>query len=292
MQLKKADEFTHFIGIDWSGAKGMRQKGIAVAICEIGNAAPAIVPPPSGHTYWSRQDVIEWIESGCGLTGNYKVLIGIDAAYGMPYLDEGGYFERGDFEDVRSLWSEIGRFDNADYFAGSFIETYADHFQQPGGQKGKCYNRRMRQTETICIETGAGPCESVFNLVGASQVGKSALSVMMMLNKLDTNNHIAIWPFDPLVNKELVLVEIYAALFAKMGGHKGKMRSRDELNNALYGLQSKPYLGNLPKKIDDATDALITSAGLRHIACDGRYWKPEKITIDVVKTEGWVFGIL
>ena len=44
--------FVRFAAIDWSGAKGRSHRGIALAICEAGEAAPALVPPPGRH--WSR----------------------------------------------------------------------------------------------------------------------------------------------------------------------------------------------------------------------------------------------
>jgi hypothetical protein len=40
--------FTRFAAIDWSGAKGNRHRGIALAVCEAGDVAPALVDPPGG----------------------------------------------------------------------------------------------------------------------------------------------------------------------------------------------------------------------------------------------------
>ena len=39
-----AERFTRFAVADWSGAKGSRHPGIAIAECGIGEAAPALVP--------------------------------------------------------------------------------------------------------------------------------------------------------------------------------------------------------------------------------------------------------
>ena len=50
------DRFRHFVAIDWSGAAGERHRGIAVALCATGSAAPALVRP--GHR-WSRGEVLE-----------------------------------------------------------------------------------------------------------------------------------------------------------------------------------------------------------------------------------------
>ena len=45
--------FRHFAAVDWSGAVGERQRGIAVACCAMGDDAPHIIRP--GHV-WSRAD--------------------------------------------------------------------------------------------------------------------------------------------------------------------------------------------------------------------------------------------
>ena len=54
-------DFTRFAAIDWSGAKGARHKGIAVALCDTGQEAPRLVSAPGG--VWSRTDVADWLIS-------------------------------------------------------------------------------------------------------------------------------------------------------------------------------------------------------------------------------------
>ena len=41
--MDRAPDFVSYVAIDWSGAKGRRHKGIAVAICDAGDAAPRLV---------------------------------------------------------------------------------------------------------------------------------------------------------------------------------------------------------------------------------------------------------
>jgi hypothetical protein len=50
--------FGHFAAIDWSGATGERQRGIAVALIGAGDAGPQLVRP--GHV-WSRAEVLRWL---------------------------------------------------------------------------------------------------------------------------------------------------------------------------------------------------------------------------------------
>ena len=61
---------------------------------------------------------------------------------------------------------------------------------------------------------------SGFNLVGAAQVGKSTLSGMRMLHRLD--GIVSLWPFDPLPEHGPVLVETYTTIAARASGcHQG-----------------------------------------------------------------------
>ena len=68
--------FSHFVGIDWSGAVGCRHPSVQVAICDMGVDAPRLVLPPSG--VWSRTGVLDWLG---GLSGD--VLVGMDAGFGF-----------------------------------------------------------------------------------------------------------------------------------------------------------------------------------------------------------------
>ena len=52
-----SDRFVSFVAIDWSGAKGKRHKGIAIAEAR-GSSAPRLVRP--GHV-WSREEVLGWL---------------------------------------------------------------------------------------------------------------------------------------------------------------------------------------------------------------------------------------
>jgi len=55
--LASAPRFDCFVAIDWSGAKGRRHKGIAIAEAR-GDAPPRLVR--SEHV-WSREEVLDWL---------------------------------------------------------------------------------------------------------------------------------------------------------------------------------------------------------------------------------------
>jgi hypothetical protein len=79
------DRFRNFAAIDWSGAVGPRQAGIAVALCGAGNDAPALVRP--GHV-WSRHDVLDWLINEMP----DDTLVGMDLSPAFPFADAGAYF--------------------------------------------------------------------------------------------------------------------------------------------------------------------------------------------------------
>jgi hypothetical protein len=64
--------FTHFAALDWSGARGERQRGIALAVAS-GAAAPALVRP--GHV-WSRAEILGWLNGVAA--AREDMLIGVD----------------------------------------------------------------------------------------------------------------------------------------------------------------------------------------------------------------------
>ena len=287
--------FSHFVGIDWSGAKGKRHAGLAVAMCPAGQDAPVVVVPPSGHKNWSRAEIGEWIAGGMALPEDARALVGVDSAFSLPFMDENAYLPGKALpETAPEFWLVVddASHEADDLFAGPFVEAYAAHYHRPGS-KGQNYKRRMRVTETCAVTSGAGPCESVFHLIGPSQVGLSGLSTVRMLAGLRDRSDISIWPYAK-PNGQTVLVEIYAAAFANLGGHRGKIKGLEALNSILRALGGRE-MSAMPDTARDgehAADAIVTAAGLRKIASERKYWHPEKLSPMVRRTEGWIFGIL
>ena len=288
--------YTHFVGIDWSGAKGKRHKGLAVAKCAVGCEAPVLVHPPSGARHWTRVEIGEWLSCGLGLDDGNRVLVGIDSSFSMPFVDYGLYLPNiENITNAKALWAAVDDACSAavDYYGGPFVEGNADFYLR-SQMRGVHFERRMRIPEIEAVATGAGPCESVFHLIGPSQVGLSGLSTMRMLNRLTSKSNIAVWPYEACENAPVVLTEIYAAMFAKLGGHRGKVRDIITLNDILQRLNSNPVTRHNNNFMfdDHVTDAVITAAGLRSIAGVRKYWHPAKLSTMVRRTEGWTFGVV
>ena len=288
------DRFGHFVGIDWSGAAGERQRGIAVAICAAGEAAPTLVRP--GHI-WSRAEVLDWLTHD--LPGD--AIIGLDLGASLPFADEGAFFPgwADSPPDARALWAMIEGVaaDDPHLSAGSFVDhaEIARHLRRHGGRKGEYFTGRgrLRVTEIMQREQGLNPYSNL-NLVGAAQVGKSSLTGMRVLHRLPPR--IAVWPFDPLPATGPVALEIYTSLAAlaalAAGRPKGRAKMRDHaaLTEALRMLASEPAHGTGP--IDDhRADAILTAAWLRRAAHRPELWAPRGMTPEIAATEGWTFGI-
>ncbi len=288
--------FRHFLAIDWSGARGERHKGIALAIADARGGPPALVDPGRG---FSREEVLSILRDALP----QDTLVGMDLGISLPFADAGAFFP--DWEhspaDARALWALIDHVcaDDPHLEATSFVRhpvlsRYFRHSKEHVGERfhlpdAATREGRFRRAEQAQREQGVRPVSN-FNLVGAAQVGKSSLTGMRMLHRL--KGHVPVWPVDPLPRQGSVIVEMYTSIAARGGGArkgKTKLRSYEELNAALEHLDTPSVRGSGP--IDDhSSDALVTAAWLRHVAHDPALWRPVGLTPEIARTEGWTFG--
>ncbi len=286
--------FSRFAAIDWSGAKGKRHKGIAVAVCETGTAPPTLV---AREEPWSRTEVLDWILAA---SREAPTLFGLDLSGAFAFVDRGAYFPgwAASPPDVRALWQLVEDHcaEEPDLAASHFVDDVeaSRHFRRHGGRCGDLFQPgagRMRVVEEE--ERRQGLCNPVsnFNLVGAAQVGKSSLTGMRLFLRL--NPHLPIWPFDPLPPSGSVVVEIYTSIAAAAGGlPRGRTKIRDPqtLDTALERLGSRRHRP-LERYDDHATDAIVSSAWLRQVADRDDLWFPAALTPEIALTEGWTFGV-
>lgn len=290
------DRFAHFLAIDWSGASTPRQPGIAMAICAADGGPPVLIDPGNG---WSREEVIAYLANALPP----DTLVGLDLGISLPFADCGAYFPgwADSPNDARSLWRMIDRICAHDAHLGA--NSFVDHpelsafFRRPGGREGAHFHApcgrhrrgRFRVTELAQQAMGCAPTSN-FNLVGASQVGKSSLTGMRVLNRL--SGRLPVWPIDPLPASGSVIVEIYTAIPAIAAGRRAgraKIRTHEDLALALHALGSPAPAGS--GAVDDhSSDALLTAAWLRRNAQDRALWHPPALTDDIARTEGWTFG--
>lgn len=291
--------FAQFLAVDWSGAKGPRQKGIAVALAQAGGGAPVLLAPPDPRG-WARAEVLALL---AGL--EVPTLVGLDLGISLPFHDAGAFFPGWDASpsDARGLWALIDALCAADPHleAGGFLAhpEAARYFRHGAGTTGDRFllpgaltrEGRFRLAEAAQRQQGVRPVSN-FNLVGAAQVGKSSLTGMRMLHRLGAR--LPVWPVDPLPDEGSVVTEIYTSMAARLGGVTGaatKIRSFEALNDALDALGSPPAAGRGPLD-DHSSDALLTAAWLRRVHTMRDLWHPETLTPEVARTEGWTFGAL
>jgi len=292
--MERVPSLTQFIAIDWSGQAVERPKGLAVARCHAGSSAPELVEHPGG---WSRQALADWLlELAAAQT---PALIGLDLSPAFPHADAGAFFPGWDESpaDAVSLWAMVEAIcaDDPHLGASSFVAhpEARRHFRQrfDCGDLFPPGRGRFRVVEHGQETMHLSPY-SCFNLVGASQVGKSSLTGMRVLHRL--TGKLPIWPFDPLPESGPLVVEIYTSLAARQAGiRKGlsKIREGAGLDAALAAFGSEPH-APLARYDDHATDAILSSAWLRWVSPRRDVWNPAGLSPELACTEGWTFGVV
>lgn len=279
--------FSRFACADWSGAKGSRHPGIALAVCDIGDGPPRLVTPPD--KVWSRQAAADWL-----LAQNDDLLIGFDFSFAPPLIERGSYLPGDDLpSSAREFWAYVDHIcDDPDLGAVSFLENHhRRHFYFGAADGTKADFLFWRQCE-ILNKNSSGKTSTVYDAIGASQVAKASFAGMRFLNHVC--DQVAIWPFDPVPATGTVVVEIYTTIAARAAGvAKGRSKIRDAgaLDTALRALGSKPH-EPLQRYTDHATDALITAAWLRNVAGNPQNWAPKSLNCEIASTEGWTFGVI
>jgi hypothetical protein len=279
--------FARFAAIDWSGAKGKRHKGIAVALCEAGDAAPVLVRP---RHVWSRTEVVDWLIDSAA---EAPTLFGFDFCAAPPIAERGEYLpgEPDVPGEAKPFWAYVDAIsDDEDLGAASFLErTHRRHFYFGAADGVKRDFLHHRACEHRFNASGGGKASTVYDAIGAAQVAKASFAGMRLLHALD--GRVPVWPMDPPPDDGSLVVEIYTRAFIRLASLSGrKVRSVALLDRALAAFGSRPSaLTSLPS--DHETDVMIAAAGLRAIAADPVWWTPAGLTPALARTEGWTFGV-
>lgn len=280
--------FSRFVAIDWSGAKGARHKGIAIAEARA-SSAPRLIR--AGHV-WSRTEVLAWLLREAG---KMPTLFGFDFSFAPPLLERGEYLpgEPNVPNTAREFWAYVDeRANDEDLGAASFLEiAHRRHFYFGIADGVKADFVRFRQCDARLNAQGGRKTASAYDAIGAAQVAKASFSGMRFLHRLDGN--IAIWPMDQLPATGSAVVEIYTRIYLRRAGMTGaKLRSRQALNLALKGLGSPPTRLKFEPS-DHQTDALVTAAGMRALTLgEPDAFAPKGLTEQIARSEGWTFGVV
>lgn len=281
--------FTRYAVADWSGAKGNRHPGIAIAECGVGEDPPELVS--SGGRFWSRGLVLDWLSAR-----RDDLLVGFDFSFAPPFAGRDAYLPGDETAvDAANFHAYVDRLcEDADLGAASFLETHhRRHFYFGAADGRKADFMHLRACEAHYNAAGGGKPSTVYDAIGAAQVAKASFAGMRLLHRLRVAG-IAIWPFDPVPDRGPVVVEIYTQIAARAAGLRkdlSKIRDAAALNAALAAFGSRPHRP-LEHYTDHATDAILTAAWLRANANRAELWSPPALSPEIAHTEGWTFGIV
>lgn len=280
--------FSRFACVDWSGAKGSRHAGIALAVCTQGDDAPTLVAPPGKG--WSRQGIADWL-----LAQDDDLLIGFDFSFAPPIIERGSYLPGEAVpQTARAFWAYVdAQCDDDDLGAASFLEQrHRQHFYFGASDGRKSDYMHLRRCEAHYNAQGGGKPSTVYDAIGAAQVAKASFAGMRFLHHV--GSRLPIWPFDPIRTSGPQIVEIYTQIAARASGlRKGRSKIRDGagLDIALDAFGSRPHLP-LERYSDHATDAILTAAWLRKMSQNPLFWSPTPLNSAISSTEGWTFGVI
>lgn len=285
------NQFKHFAAIDWSGAKGSRHRGIALAMCDAGDDAPRLIDPPSG--IWSRTAILDWLRAH----KSDRLLVGFDFSFAPPFVQRGAYLPGEPTpHTARPFWAYVDAVcSDADLGAASFLETRRGrHFYLGAADGPKANFMHFRRCEAHFNASGGGKPSTVYDAIGAAQVAKASFAGMRLLHHLGPD--VPVWPIDPVPDTGALVIEIYTTIAARAAGlRKGisKMRGARALDAALThpAIGSRPHVP-LDRYDDHATDAILTAAWLRATAGDVSIWAPKALNHEIAATEGWTFGVV
>ena len=197
----KKKRFSHYVGIDYSGASHAAARTATIQVYHAEQDAPGqtVRSPAStskSRRNWNRRETFEWLKEF--LEDHSRVIVGIDHGFSFPL----SYFRRyrlsswdAFLEDFSQHWPREP-------------EATVDDFRQRGTRMGHASDRRTTEEWT-------SSAKSVFQFDVQGSVAKSTHAGLPFLHELRTHlPRVHFWPFDGLsvpANRSVV-AEIYPSL--------------------------------------------------------------------------------
>lgn len=218
------------------------------------------------------------------------MLVGFDFSFSAPFVQRQAHLP-GETTSTTGpeLWAHVDQYsDDADLGAATFLERRRGrHFYLGAADGAKAGFLHYRRCETMA---GTTKPSTVYDAIGPAQVAKASFAGMRLLHRL--HGAVPIWPFDPVPDRGMLVVEIYTTIAARAAGvpaGRSKLRTGEALDAALTALGSAPF-GSAERLSDHQTDALLAAAWLRANAGRAELWHPSALA-DVAASEGWTFGV-
>ena len=255
--------FSHYIGIDYSGAEvaASSLKAIRVYAATPSAEPKEVLPPPSPRKYWSRRALAEWLVEQ--LSSGDPTIVGIDHAFAFPMA----YFERhGLALDWPAFLDEFQRHCPTDE------NIYVDFVRE--GVDG-CWSKVAGDPSWLRLtEQWTTSAKSVFQFDVQGAVAKSTYAGLPWLRYLrqKLNGKVHFWPFDgwDVPPERSVIAEVYPSLWMK----RFLREDRDNDQHAAYSVASwlrrADLNGSLPQFLHPPLN------------------RQERIIAEV---EGWILGV-
>jgi hypothetical protein len=259
------------IAIDWSGRRGTDQK----RTLWLGEAIHGeLVRLASGRT---RAELVELLIAEADRDPN--LIVGLDFAFSLP-----AWYLRDQELIPRQLWAALAEEVLTPAMRRLGLARWMNTPEPPFWTTGEAHallapEQEFRQTEDDVRVPGARP-KSVFQLVGAGQVGRGSLYGMQALHRL-TAAGFRIWPFD--ARRLPLVVEIFPRVLT------GPVRKNRHSEREWY-LAAIPMaldLRRLAAASEDAFDAAVSALAMAAAAdellalpdepgyaLEGKIWQP------------------
>jgi hypothetical protein len=231
------------IAIDWSGRSGADQRR-ALWLAEV--VGGELVRLEGGRT---RAERIELLIAEADRDPN--LIIGFDFAFSLPawYLHERQH-------TPHQLWTLLADEALTPTMRRLGLARWMNSPELPFWTTGEAHARlrpeqMFRRTEHDVRMPGTQP-KSVFQLVGAGQVGRGSLYGMQALHRL-TGAGFRIWPFDPPA------LPLVVEIFPRVLTGPVRKNSPSERERYLGPVPMPPELRRLAANSEDAFDAAISA---------------------------------
>lgn len=269
----RARNSARILAVDWSGRRGSGQKD---AIW-LGEAADGkLVRLESGRT---RRELVDWLIAEAAADPN--LVVGMDFAFSLPawYLRDIGLA-------AQQLWAVLTNESLTPRMKYLGLARWMNAPEPPFWVTSEAHallasDQEFRKTDHEARAAGA-QAKSVFQLVGAGQVGRGSLYGMAALHRLAAAGF-RVWPFGQ--RGMPTVVEMYPRLLT---GRVTKSSQR-ERERYLSFLPMPPALRDLAAAGEDAFDAavsaLVMAAAASELAAlpdepdfalEGKIWQPRE----------------
>jgi hypothetical protein len=260
------------IAIDWSGRGGPDQKR-AIWLAEVAGGGLARLEP--GRT---RDEVVAHLLDLA--SRDPRLIVGLDFAFSVPAW----FFAHRGLASARELWASLAAESLTPRMSEQGLRSWLRSPEFPFWRTAEGHallrpEQRFRRTEER-VRAAGWPAKSVFQLVGAGQVGPGSLFGLQALHLL-AEGGFSIWPFDDA--KLPAVVEIYPRLLTgAVVKSDREARARHIRDRALGSAFAETVTGS-EDAFDAAMSALAMAASVDELlalrtvpelALEGSIWVP------------------